>query len=287
MLRQIFYLIIDRNGYIDILIHIKFYPQTPSTTAEWKHIAKEFHNKWNFPNCIGALDGKHVLIQPPKECGSYYYNYKGTNSIILMALVDANYEFLYADIGVNGRASDGAAWEQSDLLRCIVEKKLNIPPPQPLPQSESGLQMPFVILSDDAFPLTEYLLKPFPFRNQNEIQRIFSYRLSRARRTVENAFGILSNKFRVLLAPINLSPDKVEKVVLACVAMHNMLRRLCPDDVVGGTSDAGVSLAGHWQSQMLDLQGVPANPTIDAKEMRNYFAQYFVKEGAVPWQNNI
>ena len=82
MLRQIFYLIIDRNGYIDILIHIKFYPQTPSTTAEWKHIAKEFHNKWNFPNCIGALDGKHVLIQPPKECGSYYYNYKGTNRLL-------------------------------------------------------------------------------------------------------------------------------------------------------------------------------------------------------------
>lgn len=68
-------------------------------------------------------------------------------------------------------------------------------------------------------------MKPYPFKYQNNEQRIFSYRLSRARSVVENAFVIMSNRFRVLLSAINLSPQNVEKIVLACAALHNFWRR--------------------------------------------------------------
>ena len=71
----------------------------PATAAEWKRIAQGYSDKWNFHNCLGALDGKHVAIEKPKHSGSLYYNYKGFNSLVLMALVDANYNFLYVDIG--------------------------------------------------------------------------------------------------------------------------------------------------------------------------------------------
>jgi hypothetical protein len=50
--------------------------QIPKTEAEWKVIAKEFNDKWNFPNCLGAVDGKHVSIKKTPHTGSYYYNYK-------------------------------------------------------------------------------------------------------------------------------------------------------------------------------------------------------------------
>ena len=190
-------------------------------------MSDEFQKKWNYPNCLGSLDGKHILIQPPANSGSFYYNYKGTHSIILIALVNANLEFMYADVGVNGRASDSAVWEVSNLKNSIETNALNIPGPRQLPNSEKSL--PFVIVGDDAFPLKTYLMKPFPFRNQNPEQRIFSYRLSRARRTVENAFGILANRFRVMLSPINLAPEKVQSVVLACLVLHNLLRRLSPE----------------------------------------------------------
>ena len=48
----------------------------PSTSAEWEQIASAFEKRWNYPNCIGALDGKHVQFQSQPNSGSLNYNYK-------------------------------------------------------------------------------------------------------------------------------------------------------------------------------------------------------------------
>ena len=61
--------------------------------------------------CIGALDGEHITIRPPANSGSYYYNYKNAFSIVLMALVNASYRFIYVDIGCNGHISDGGIFK--------------------------------------------------------------------------------------------------------------------------------------------------------------------------------
>lgn len=71
----------------------------PSTTDEGKHVAKGFYSLWDFPNCGGAIDGMHVAIMKPPNSGSYFYNYKGYLTIVLLATVDANLEFIYADVG--------------------------------------------------------------------------------------------------------------------------------------------------------------------------------------------
>ncbi|CAH1961646.1 unnamed protein product [Acanthoscelides obtectus] len=81
------------------------YMKVPCTEDDWKKIADEFRNKWNFPNAIGAIDGKHIEIEAPPNAGSYYFNYKGTHSIVLLALADAECNFLYIDVGCNGRMS--------------------------------------------------------------------------------------------------------------------------------------------------------------------------------------
>ena len=71
---------------------------TPTSCPEWLQIAEDFERMWQFPNCIGAIDGKHVVICPPSGGGSFYYNYKGTHSVVLMAVAGPNYECLYADV---------------------------------------------------------------------------------------------------------------------------------------------------------------------------------------------
>lgn len=69
-------------------------------------IADDFYRKWNFPNAIGCIDGKHVRIRCPNSTGSVYFNYKDYFSVILLALVDANYKFIAIDVGSYGREGD-------------------------------------------------------------------------------------------------------------------------------------------------------------------------------------
>lgn len=67
--------------------------------VEWVETAKDFEQKWNFPHCLGAVDGKHVEIRKPPNSRSFYFNY--TFSIVLMA--DADYKFMMVNVGMNGR----------------------------------------------------------------------------------------------------------------------------------------------------------------------------------------
>lgn len=88
---------------------------------------------WNYPNCLGSLDGRHINFRAPISDGSYYYNYKGHHSIVLLALADAKYRFTYVNIGVNGRNSDGGVFQGSELAKAFKDNRLNFPPAECLP----------------------------------------------------------------------------------------------------------------------------------------------------------
>ncbi|GFG30960.1 hypothetical protein Cfor_01127, partial [Coptotermes formosanus] len=91
----------------DVLKHE--YLKFPSTAEEWLKHAENFNKQGNCPRCLGAMDGKHIVMQAPANSGSHYCNYTGTFGIVLLAVVDAEYKFMYIDFGCNGRVSDGGA----------------------------------------------------------------------------------------------------------------------------------------------------------------------------------
>jgi hypothetical protein len=82
---------------------------------EWKRIQEAFKAKQNLPNCCGAIGGKHCQIKCPDSSCSEFYNYKGTYSIILFALVDADYWFVFNGVGSTGSVHDGAVFRNSML----------------------------------------------------------------------------------------------------------------------------------------------------------------------------
>ena len=67
------------------------YMKLPSSNKEWEHIIEQTNERWHFPNCFAAADGKHVKIICPKHSGSEFYNFKGFYSIVLLAFVDYDY----------------------------------------------------------------------------------------------------------------------------------------------------------------------------------------------------
>nr|CAI5832083.1 unnamed protein product [Callosobruchus analis] len=86
----------------------------PQPTEEiFKTISRKFRSLWDFPNCIGAIDGKHVRIKAPKNSGSTFFNYKEFYSVVMLALVDADNKFVTVDIGSYGREGDAGIYLKS------------------------------------------------------------------------------------------------------------------------------------------------------------------------------
>ena len=216
--------------------------------------------------------------------------------MILLALVDADYKFLYVDVGSNGRNNDASVFNSCSLAYALRNGGLDMPSPECLP--DRHLPVPYTVIGDEIFALKPYLMKPLPGRNLTDEGRIYNYRLSRARRTVENAFGILANRFGVFQTTITLPPEKVELIILASCVLHNFLRLKSPSVYTpDGFIDSEVItdsqhnfVPGLWRERHSDafipLQSQSARMHVrNAKDVQKEFCAYFNSaEGAVPWQ---
>lgn len=244
-------------------------------------VSDAYMKKWNFPNCLGAIDGKLIRVQRPTRAGGSYFNYKKFFSVNMMAVVDAHGRFMYVTVGAQGSANDAAVYNESTFSKLIADKSnpLNIPPATSIPKTT--IEMPMVFVADEAYPLRPYLMKPFSARGLSASERIFNYRLSRARRIVENAFGMLANRFRILHHAIQMDPDKVIKVVMAICVLHNMLRT----KVIAMQSNTQQCTIGPCVTNVRHVaRQSGSNYNTVSKAGRDNLADYFVTTGQVPWQ---
>lgn len=156
-----------------------------------------------------------------------------------------------------------------------------------------------VFVADDAFPLKTYLMKPHRSRDLSKEEHIYNYRLSRARRVVENAFGILAARFLVLSNTMLLDPKNAKKVTLACCILHNVLRsqsttskNYISNHVDSENLNTGEVVMGNWRSEsveMLPLETGKAHnrSSNDATRVRDSLQIYFNTIRSVLFQNNI
>ncbi|CAK1592436.1 unnamed protein product [Parnassius mnemosyne] len=181
----------------------------------WLKEAEKFYKYANFPNCLGAVDGKHIRIINPHNSGSNYFNYKKYFSIVLMAVADSNYCYISIDVG---------SFRSSNFGQKLYHDMLDLPEDKILPGT-TGPALPFVLVADEAFTLHKHLMRPYPNKTLDIEKRTFNYRLSRARRYVECTFSILTNKWRVLHTTILTDPDFATDIVKTTCVLHNFVRR--------------------------------------------------------------
>lgn len=200
----------------------EIYLKPPCSPDDWQAISKDFEEVWNLPHCVGAIDGKHVNVQCPNNSGSLFYNYKGSFSFVLMAICDAHYNFTLVDIGDYGSNNDSGVLSHSWMGKAIEDGSINFPKPEHLEGCDLPL-LPYFLVGDEAFGLKPWLQRPYPGKCLTEPIQIFNYRLSRARRVIENAFGILRARWRIFKGPISASPETVQLIIEATVCLHNYL----------------------------------------------------------------
>lgn len=139
----------------------------------WLDIANKFKKKANFPNCLGAVDGKHIRIIHPPRSGSLFFNYKHFFSIVLMAVCDADYLFVYVDVGAYGKTSDSTIWRDCSLYDAMERNYLDLPGPQAI--TPVGRPLPMVFIGDEAFGLHKHLLRPYSGKQLIMKKRVFNY----------------------------------------------------------------------------------------------------------------
>ena len=263
--------------------------QFPTSERGWKRIAKGFEVKCNFPNCLGAVDGKHVAIVPPPGAGSYFFNYKRYNSQVLIGIANSNYEFIYFNFGTNGHVSHGGVLEYTDFYDKLQNECLKIPESSDV----KGRKLPCLYWRRGL----QDFLKPYNVKQLTRERKIFNYRLSRAQRIIENVFSILVARFGILVfkTHINIQLDNIKDVVMASCALYNFLRRTSADtytpsecfdteDLQNGTVTAG--LRSNISNMATLKRGNNRNHQLTGKYVRSQFVEYFKNEGKVPWQDN-
>lgn len=137
-----------------------------------------------------------------------------------MAVADANYKLTYVDIGAHGSEGDAGVFATCKFGKAILQDTLQFPEDS----SIASNKLPFYFVADDAFPLNKRIMKPYVPRKPKQLtdaERIFNYRLSRARRVVENAFGILCSKFLCLRRTMLCGPARAQNIISACCYLHN------------------------------------------------------------------
>ena len=188
----------------------------------------------------------------------------------MQAVVDCNYLFRDIVIGWPGSVRhDARILSNSKLYKKGNEKRL-------FPDSRErigGQDVPIIILGDPAYPLLPWLLKPYLENiNTPQSQRVFNYRLSRARMTVENTFGRWKGRFRRFSKGIDMKvPGIVNLIAASCI--HHNICEVPKNEVLEAWINEATALPQP------DSLPIVLDEADDATDIRSAFKTFFMSQG--------
>ena len=227
---------------------------------------------WQFPCCWTAIDGCHIPMKCPPgglQACKEYHNFKNFYSIVLMAMVDSHYRFVWGSCGFPGNSHDAVIFRSTDLWSRIQEGFIPV-----IGKTVGDVTVPPLIVGDSAFPLRTWLMKPYTNAVLTPQQRNFNYRLSRARMVTEGAYGQLKGRWRVLLRKSESNQDNVRITTLACMVLHNIC--IAQGDAISKKLDLSLDVNGQKRDreqirkllQMRNCSGI-RDVSLEANKVRN------------------
>lgn len=202
--------------------------------------------------------------------------------MVFLPISDADCKFILFDVGSPGRRSDGGIFRDCEIGKRFFAGEFNLP--QPSKVGQDGPNLPYYIVGDEGFPLSKFLMRPYARCNNLSIrQKIFNYRLSRARRVVECAFGMFVQRFRIFRKPIIARPKTIVNIVKAAACLHNLI-----------IEKQGPTFSENFIDEMREkstAEGFVENPDPNrdvieqsAIKVRQTLTEYLMYRGSVPWQ---
>ncbi|XP_033985671.1 protein ANTAGONIST OF LIKE HETEROCHROMATIN PROTEIN 1-like [Trematomus bernacchii] len=186
---------------------------------KFAEMAAYTENRWGLPQCVGAIDGSHIPILAPQEYHCDYFNRKGWHSIILQGVVDGKGHFWNVFAGMPGSMHDARVLRLSTLWE--LASRGNYFPA--CTRNIGGVNAGYYILGDNAYPLQNWLIKPFADTGRLTEEHVtYNKKICRVRVVVENAFGRLKGRWRCLMKRNDCDVKLVKSMVLTCCALHNL-----------------------------------------------------------------
>ena len=168
----------------------------PDSTEAFKEKILDMEELWQFSCCWAVIDGCHIPMKCPPgglESCKEFHNFKNFYSIVLMAMVDSKFRFVWGSCGFPGNSHDAIIFKSTNLWDALQNGLL-----PNIAKVVGEVSISPLIVWDSAFPLQLWLMKPYTNATLSPKQRYFNYRLSWARMVTESAYGQLKGRWRVL-----------------------------------------------------------------------------------------
>lgn len=190
----------------------------PYTADEVQAVMNDFEEEYHFPQIVGAVDGCLIEINAPPENKEDYFNRKQYYSINLRGIVNPQLHFQHIAVGFPGSIHDSRVLRLSGIFNLAENEEILTAPTRMV----NRVQLRPMLVSDSAYPLKNWLLKPFSNRGHLSHQKKrFNAKLSAMRSVVERAFGMLKGRWRALLKRIEQDHTSVQRTVTAACVLHN------------------------------------------------------------------